>query len=349
MVIHSVSLEPPQFRPEVEDAVEHIHLEEEWPEHMVHLGRGIAALERQTIVCLLQEYKDIFAFGPSEMPGIAATVMEHRLNVDPRHKLIIQKKRHMGPECAAAANTEVQKLLEAGFIRECQYPEWVSNVVLVKKPNGTWRMCVDFTDLNKACPKDSYPLPKIDKLVDATAEHALLSFMDAFSGYHQIPLHPEDEEKTAFITDRGLHCYKVMPFGLKNAGTTYQRLVNKLFEPLIGRTMEVYVDYMVVKSKLQSDHHVDLRKTFEILRAFNMKLNPKKCVFGVRSGKFLGFMISHRGIEANPDKVQAVLDMQPPRTIREVQRLTGCVAALGHFMFRSAWPSSHGGPSRRRH
>jgi len=122
----------------------------------------------------------------------------------------------MGPERVAAANAEVQKLLEVGFIRECHYLEWISNVVFVKKPNRTWRMCVDFTDMNKACPKDSYPLPKIDKLVDAMVGPALLSFMVAFSGYHQIPLCPEDQEKMAFIMDRGLHCYRVMPFGLKN-------------------------------------------------------------------------------------------------------------------------------------
>ena len=191
---------------------------------------------------------------------------------------------------------------------------------------------MDFTDLNKTCLKDSYSLPKIDKLVDATASHALLSFMDAFSGYHQMLLYPEDQEKTAFITDRGLHCYKVMPFGLKDAGATYQRLVNKLFEPPIKRTMEVYVDDMIVKSKAEEDHNRDLQKTFTILRAFNMKLNPKKCFFRVRSGKFLG----HRGIEANPVKIQAVLDMKPPRNVQEVQLLRGCVTALRQFMSRSA-------------
>ena len=154
------------------------------------------------------------------MPGIAPSVMEHRLNINPHHKPIIQKKCHMGPERAAAANAEVQKLLEAGFIRECHFPEWISNVVLVKKPNGIWRMYMDFTDLNKACSKDSYPLPKINKLVDATAGHTLLSFMDAFSRYHQIPLCHKDQEKTAFITDRDLYCYKMMPVGLKNTGTS---------------------------------------------------------------------------------------------------------------------------------
>ncbi|KAL5539706.1 hypothetical protein UlMin_045789 [Ulmus minor] len=122
------------------------------------------------------------------------------------------------------------------------------NVVLVKQVNGNWRVCVDFTDLNKACPKDSFPLPRIDQLMDATTGHELLSFMDAYSGYNQIRMHQPDQEHTAFLTDQGLYCYKVMPFGLKNAGATYQRLVNKMFKQQIGKTMEVYVDDMLVKS-----------------------------------------------------------------------------------------------------
>jgi len=126
-------------------------------------------------------------------------------------------------------------------------------------------MCVDFTDLNKACPKDSYPLPKIDHMVDATAGHTLLSFMDVFFGYPQICLCPEDQEKTAFIMDHSLHYYKMMPFGLTNAGATYQRLVNKLFKPLICQAMEVNVDDMIVKSKAEGDHSCDLQKTFDIL------------------------------------------------------------------------------------
>jgi len=130
--------------------------------------------------------------------------------------------------------------------------------------------------------------------VDAKAEHASLTFMDAFSGYHRIPLCLKDQEKTAFIMDWGLHYYTMMPFGLENAGATYQRLVDKLFEPFIGKTMEVYFDDMIVKSKTNGDHVYDLMKMFDILRAFTMKLNPKKCVFGVRSGKFLSVMISSR-------------------------------------------------------
>ena len=153
-------------------------------------------------------------------------------------------------------------------------------------------MCVDFTDPNKACPKDSFPLPRIDQLVDSTAEHKLLMFMDAFSGYNQIKMDEEDQEKTAFITSQGLYCYKVMSFELKNAGATYQRLVNKMFNKKISRNMEVYVDDMLVKSKEELAHLDDLRETFATLKQYQMKLNPSKCIFGVVLGKFLGFIVS---------------------------------------------------------
>ena len=209
-------------------------------------------------------------------------------------------------------------MLTAGFIREVYYSEWLANVVLVKKANGKLRMCVDFTDLNKACPKDSFPLPRIDQLVDFTTGHKLLTFMDTFSGYNKIKMAEEDQEKTAFITSQWLYCYNVMPFGLKNAGPTYQRLVNKMFSNQIGRNMEVYVDDMLFKSKEELTHLDDLRETFATLRQYQMKLNPSKCAFGVASGKFLGFMVSKRGIETNPEKVRAILDMASPKTVKEV-------------------------------
>ena len=153
---------------------------------------------------------------------------------------------------------EVNKLLAAGFIREVYYPDWLANIVLVNKENGKLRMCVGFTDLNKACSKDSLPLSRIDQLVDSTIAHKLLTFMDAFSRYNQTKMAEEDQEKTAFITSQGLYYYKVMPFGLKNVRATYQRLVNKIFNKQIGRNMEVNVDDVLVKSKEESTHLDDL-------------------------------------------------------------------------------------------
>ena len=161
---------------------------------------------------------------------------------------------------------EVNKLLVANFIREVHYPEWLANVVMVKKANEKWRMCVDFIDLNEAYPKYSFPLPRIDQLVDSIARHKLLTFMDAFSGYNQIQMAKEDQEKTAFITSQRLYCYKVMPFGLKNTGATYQKLVNQMFKKQIWRNVKVYVDGMLVKSKEEEDHLDDLKETFNTLR-----------------------------------------------------------------------------------
>ena len=173
-------------------------------------------------------------------------------------------------------------------------------------------MCVDFTDLNKACLKDSYPLPRIDQLVDSTTGHKLLSFMDAFSGYNQIRMDGADQEKTSFVTSQGLFCYEVMPFGLKNAGATYQRLVNHMFRPQIERNVEVYVDDILVKSLNEEEHLDDLQETIDTLKRFSMKLNPSKCGFGVLLENFLKFMVSHRGIKANPEKIKAILNMKPP-------------------------------------
>ncbi|KAJ9536791.1 hypothetical protein OSB04_un000015 [Centaurea solstitialis] len=228
------------------------------------------------------------------------------------------------------------KIAREWKIREVKYPEWLANVVVVQKKNGKWRVCIDFTDLNKACPKDPFPLPHIDAMVDATAGHELLTFMDAYSGYNQILMHTDDQEKTAFMTDKGIYCYKVMPFGLKNAGSTYQRLVNMMFKEHLGRTMEVYIDDMLVKSERSIDHVAHLKQSFDILRQYKMKLNPTKCSFGVRAGKFLGYLVTQRGIEASPEQVKAIVEIQSPRNVKEVQKLTGRVAALTRFISRSS-------------
>ena len=192
-----------------------------------------------------------------------------------------------------------------------------------------------FHAYHKAYPKDSYLLPRIDTLVDLTVRHQLLSFMDAFSGYNQIKMEEADQEKTSFDTSQGLFYFKVMPFGLKNAVVTYQRLMNKMFAHQIGRNVQVYVDDMLVKS-LRKDNHLDnLRETFDTLWSYNMKLNPNKCAFGVMAGKFLGFMVSQRGIEVNPEKIRAIMELEPPMTVKEVQSLNGKIAALNRFISKA--------------
>ena len=274
------------------EALEEVELVEGKTTKTTRIGTTLSPEMRSRLIQFLKENLDVFAWSHEDMPGILPKVIEHKLNVNPEKKPVQQKRRAFAPERNQAITNEVNKLLVVGFICEVNYPEWLANIVLVKKANGKWRMCVDFTDLNKACPKDSFPLPRIDQLVDSTTGHKLLTFMDTFSGYNQIKMVEEDQDKTAFITSQGLHYYKVMPFGLKNVGETYQRLVNKMFSEKIGRNMEVYVDDMLVKSKEELTHLDDLKETFAMLRQYQMKLNPSKCAFGVASGKLLGFMVS---------------------------------------------------------
>ena len=152
----------------------------------------------------------------------------------PDHRPVVQKRRKLAPERVGIVMEEVSRLLAIGVIREIQYPLWLSNTVVVKKKNGKWRMCVDFTDLNQAYLKNSFPLPQIDQLVDSASGYDRMSFLDAFQGYHQIPMNLADQDKIAFITLRGAYCYKVMSFGLKNARATYQRMVTQMFGNLIG-------------------------------------------------------------------------------------------------------------------
>ena len=227
------------------------------------------------------------------MGGIDPAIITHRLNVSPSFKPVKQKRRSCAPERQKVINEEVGKLLQAGVIREVEYPDWLANVILVKKANNKWRLCIDFTDVNRACPKDSFPLPWIDLIVDATAGHELLRFMDAFSGYNQISMDPDDQERTSFVMGQGTYCYRVMPFGLKNAGATYQRLVNKMFQKQIEASMEVCIDDMLVKSTTAELHTAHLSEAFQILREYNMKLNPVKCTIGFSAGKFLGFIVNN--------------------------------------------------------
>jgi hypothetical protein len=193
-------------------------------------------------------------------------------------------------------------------------------------------MCVNYTDLNKHCPKDPFGLPRIDQVIDSTAGCDLLCFLDCYSGYHLIAIKEEDQEKTAFITPFGAYCYTTLSFGLKNAGATYQRAIQACFKRQLNKNVEAYVDDVVVKTRNSSTLIDDLEETFASLREYRWKLNPNKCVFGVPLGKLLGFIISHRGIEANPKKISTITSMKAPTCIKDVQKLTGCMAALNRFI-----------------
>jgi hypothetical protein len=192
----------------------------------------------------------------------------------------------------------------------------LANPAIVPKANRKLRMCIDYTNLNKACPKDPYPLPRIDRIVDSTSRCDLLFFVDAYSGFHQIKMARNDRKHTTFVTVDGLYCYVVMPYGLLNALPTFAHAMNITLGDLVRDIVEVYVDDIVVKTRESNSLLENLAQVFGKLRATSTKLNPEKCVFGVSAGKLLGFLVSHRGIEANPNKVWAIEVMRPLRVSR---------------------------------
>jgi hypothetical protein len=208
----------------------------------------------------------------------------------------------------------------------------LANPVLVPKKTGGLRMCIDYTDLNKHCPKDPFPLPRIDQVVDSMVGSVILCFLDFYSGYHQIALHLDDEDKTTFTTPHGIYYYKVMTFSLKNSGATYQKAIQKCLASQIGKNVEAYIDDVVVKTTIEDQLIADLTETFANLREFRWKLNPTKCIFDVPSELLLGFMVRHRGIEANPAKVDAIRKMAKPSNKKDVMKLTGMMVALGRFI-----------------
>ena len=266
------------------------------------------------------------------MIGLDTDIVVHRLPLREECAPVKQKLRRVKPEMLLKIKEEVKKQLDARFLEVSKYPQWVANIVPVPKKDGKVWMCVDYRDLSIASPKDNFPLPHIDTLVDNTAKHLLFSFMDSFLGYNQIRMAPEDIEKTTFLTMWGTFCYKVMPFGLKNVGATYQRAMVTLFHDMMHKKIEVYVDNMIAKSQGEDKHVINLKKLFERLRKFQLKLNLAKCTFGATSRKLLGFVVSKKGIEIDPDKVRAIQDLPPPRTQKEIRSFMGRLNYIARFI-----------------
>ncbi|GAU43838.1 hypothetical protein TSUD_371170 [Trifolium subterraneum] len=240
-----------------------------------NIRTSLQPAKKERIITILRNNRDLFAWQPSHMPGIDESMIMHKLSISSTTKPVVQRKRKVGEERRAAIIEEVAKLKEVEFIEEIKYPTWLANVVMVKNTNGKWRMCVDFTDLNKSCPKVPYPLSNINRLIEGA------------SG---------------------------------------------VFAEQIGKNLEVYIDDMVVKTEEEGEHDKDLVDILKSVRKYNMRLNPAKCSFGVQAGKFLGFLPTHRGIEANPDKCQVIINMRSPASVKEVQQLTGRITALSRFL-----------------
>ncbi|GJZ72702.1 reverse transcriptase domain-containing protein [Tanacetum coccineum] len=303
--------------PNCDDTEEKIVVNDKYPEQKITIGKQLPEHFKKELRNLLRANANIFAWTHADITGIPRTIMN---------------KRSLGPDSNTTACKEAEELTKAGIFQKVKHQIWVANPVMVKKNDGGWRMCVDFRDINKVYPKDCYPLPKIDWKLESLAGLRLKCFLDAYKGYHQIQMAEGDEDKTTFFVREGVFCYGKIPFGLKNAGATYQRLVDKVFSKQIERNLEAYFNDMVIKSTLLSD----IQETFERFRSINMKLNPKKCSFGVEEGPFLGHLITKPGIKANPLKIKAVAELEKPRELKDIQSLNGKLAALSRFLLKGA-------------
>jgi hypothetical protein len=219
------------------------------------------------------------------MPVVPRELVEHALDVDPKAKPVKQPLRRFDEPKRKAIASELHMLENAGFIQEIKSSTWVSNPVIVPKKNtDVQRVCVDYTSLNKT-----------QQIIDSTAGCERFSFLDAYSGYNQIKLKKEDEEKTAFITPYGVFCYQVMPFGLKNAGATYQRMMPNCLGNQIGRNIQVYIDDVVITTQKEESLISDLAETFDNLNRYKLKLNPTKCSFGYLQGNSSGSWYPQEG------------------------------------------------------
>src|ERR1044072_9075743 len=321
-------------RLQAQDPLEEVDLGDGEIKRPTYISAKIDPDLKNEMVCLLKEFKDCFAWDYNEIPGLSRDLVEHKLPIRQDKRPIKQSPRRFAPEVVLKVKEEIERLLRSKFIRTARYVDWLANVVPVIKKNGTLRVCIDFRDLNAATPKDEYPMPVADMLVDSAAGHEYLSLLDGYSGYNQIFIAEEDVPKTAFFCPGALGTYEwvVMPFGLKNAGATYQRVMIIIFHDFIETFMQVYIDDVVIKSASKNGHLDHLRQAFERMRKHGLKMNSLKCAFGVVADDFLGFVVHKKGIEINQNKTKAISNTSPPSNKKKMQSLLGKINFLRRFI-----------------
>jgi hypothetical protein len=248
------------------DRTKAVPLDPATPRQTVIISEDLTSRDEEKLISCLSWNKDVFAWSALDLVGGSHSIIEHSLGIDPSVRPKKQRLQKMSDEKTEAAKAEVHRLLEAKFIVPIAYPIWLANMVMVQKKSGKWHMCIDFTSLNKACPKDNFPLPRIDKIFDITAGCKVMSLLDCFSGYHQIYMKEGDKASTSFTTPFGTYCFVRMPEGLKNARSTFSRLTKRVLESQVGRNIFTYVDDIVVASKNKEDHLADLVETFANMR-----------------------------------------------------------------------------------
>ena len=274
--------------------------------------------QKPKYIDLFKEFQDVFAWGYEDLKSYDTSVIQHTIPLKPNQKPFKQKLRRINPVLLPSIEKELHKMFKAGIIAPIRFSEWISNLVPTRKKIGEIRLCVDLRNLNQVSLKDNYPLPKMDHILQRVVGASRISLLDGFSGFNQILVHPDDQDKTAFTTPWGTFKYVKMPFGLKNAGATFQRAMDIAFAKEIHDFLVIYLDDLTPFSKSDQEHLKHLRQIFITCRKYGISLNPKKSLFGLEEGKLLGHIISKDGIRIDPDRIQAILQMPHPRNVKEL-------------------------------
>eukprot|EP00253_Pinus_taeda_P005571 PITA_05571 len=283
------------------------------PEKTLKISSSLSSSQEKELCSLLTRHLEAFAWSYKEMKGIHPSVYTHHIYIKEDCKPVRQPQRRMNPTLKDIVKEEVQKLLDAGFIYPISDSEWVSPLVLVPKKNGKWRICVDYRELNKATKKDHFPLPFIDQVLDGLAGKRFFSFLDGFSGYNQIQISPEDQDKTTFTCPWGTFAYRVLPFGLCNAPATFQRAVLSIFAELVHDSVEIYMDDFTPYGSSFQEALSNLGKVLSKCIGMNLSLSPEKYEFLMTEGTILGHTISRQGLQVDPNKVAIIKRVPPPQ------------------------------------
>jgi hypothetical protein len=307
----------------------------------VNLASHLTEKQKADYGELLKEFADIFAWQYDDLKTFDTEVIQHKIPLNKDTKPFRQKLRSFNPMLLPTMEREIKKLLDARIIIPLRYSEWIANLVPVRKKNGEIRLCVDFRNLNKCSRKDNYPLPKMEHILQKVSGSKVMSFIDGFSGYNQIVVHPDDREKTAFTTPWGTFMYEKMPFGLMNAGATFQRAMDIAFVGEKDKFVLIYLDDITVFSNSHEHHLQHLKKTFLKCRRYGISLNPKKSNFALKEGKLLGHIVSANGVRIDPKRVEAIKSLSLPRSKKDIQSFLGTINFIRRFIANFAELTKH--------
>jgi len=269
-------------------------------------------------------YEDLKAYGTS--------IIQHRIPIKEDQKPFRENLRRINPKLLPLIEKEIKKMYDSKIIVPLRFSKWVSDLVPTCKKFGEIRLCIDFRNLNQVSLKDNYPLPKMDHIIQRVVGSSRISLLDGFSGYNQVLVHPDDQDKTTFTTPWGTFMYVKMPFGLMNAGATSQRAMDITFVEELGKFIVIYLDDVTVFSQFDDEHLRHPRQVFEKCRRFGISLNPKKSLFRLEEGKLLGNIISKDGIKIDPVRIKAIQKLEHPRNIKELQSFIGKIKFLRRFI-----------------